>query len=119
MPLRTELMKIAWQLIPFPTDEFFNMHLQSNELQRLYNMLKIAAPLFLPESVEKITFADVKCSLPDFLQAVEENADPATTIYTLVNTLGYNKALQKEIQRSLKRADSRGEAAVVKEDLQS
>eukprot|EP00438_Fugacium_kawagutii_P023648 Skav203376 [mRNA] locus=scaffold940:415624:418450:- [translate_table: standard] len=110
----------AWQLIPFPTEEFlqnFNMHLQSNELQRLYNMLKIATPLFLPESVEQITFADVKCSLPDFLQAVEENADPATTIYTLVNTLGYNKALQKEIQRSLKRADSRGEAAVVKEDI--
>lgn len=110
----------GWHLISFATDSFLkkiNEKYQSNELQRLYNLLKIAAPLFLPEATQQITFGDVKCNLRAFVERVRAQSDPTTSIYTFQHPVRYGHALKGEFTLSMKRSQERQEPDVVRQDM--
>eukprot|EP00438_Fugacium_kawagutii_P010956 Skav219573 [mRNA] locus=scaffold249:58583:59626:+ [translate_table: standard] len=113
----------GWHLIPFATDTFLqkivSQH-RSNELQRLYNLLKVAAPLYLPEDVKQVTFGDVKCPEAAFSERVAQKRHEDPTMKIDIHTFRNEKFGQKwryEFRASLRRVAQRQEDDTVRQDI--
>lgn len=111
----------GWHLVPFPTDDFLEkiepVH-RSNELQRLFNLVKVGVPLFVSKDVKRVTFADVKCNLPSFSRRVEHVGNPKTDIYTFAHPNFFKRALMKEFRATWAHEQTRHEMSPVMNDME-
>mmetsp|Transcript_8550 Transcript_8550/g.9590 ORF Transcript_8550/g.9590 Transcript_8550/m.9590 type:complete len:243 (-) Transcript_8550:60-788(-) len=105
----------GWHLVPFSSKELLQntpLDFQVTELRRLYNLVKVGAPVFLP-SVQQFSFGFGRCDLAAFAAKVEAEWDPAVSIYTLQHP---EVPLATEFEERLRASDGK-EAALATTDI--
>eukprot|EP00438_Fugacium_kawagutii_P017760 Skav211430 [mRNA] locus=scaffold4594:53883:54854:+ [translate_table: standard] len=110
----------GWHLIPFNAAAFLHNipeNSKSNEIQRLYNLLKIASPLYLPEPVQQVTFGDEKCDLPAFAKKLD-SASPGFDIYTFAHPNFFHRSLMRELKETGGHMSQRHELRPVFDDME-
>eukprot|EP00438_Fugacium_kawagutii_P009588 Skav211705 [mRNA] locus=scaffold4901:23302:24369:+ [translate_table: standard] len=122
LPNAALLTQGGWHLIPFPTDQLLRTipdESKSNELQRFFNLVKIAAPLYLPEETQEVTFGDLKCDLNRWGELVsgDDFASDANNILTLHHTRA-GEPLSTEFEATISHMAERSELPPVFSDIE-
>ena len=97
----------GWNTVAFPTDDFISnltkignepkVNGLSNEIQRFFNILKIAMVFLVPSSVTKVTFGDWKCNVVGFQQdSARSNRSNSSDFEVLLHGSHFKKSLVEE-----------------------
>ena len=115
-----------WNTVAFPIDDFVSNLTKigneseanglSNELQRFFNILKIAVVFLVPSSVNKVTFGDWKCNVVGFHQDSERsNRSNISDFEVVMHGKNFNKSLESEWRDNHGRVFSRHEWAALRD----